>query len=175
MRANHPLIATVISPHPVMFHTENVTDLDIFSCTLFNWCLRDWLLCCSYLMLVLFTNYKSIMIFLYFKGQVCKWMEMWTFDNLMLCWLCIIVYECSKTNVTYFLYSVYRELTASVCYEHHLLTFRRPCTNSIWYRYCVCVMSVGCTSVQPTDITHTKCASRWFYYTDWIACFYDCV
>jgi hypothetical protein len=137
MRTNHPLIDTVTSPHSVMFRTENVTDVDIFSCTLFNWCLRNRLLCCSYLMLVLFTSYKTIVIFLYFKGQGCKWMEMRTFDHLMLCWLCIVVYEYSKTNVMYFLYSIYCELMASTCSEHHLLIFRRHHTSDTWDTACV--------------------------------------
>jgi len=70
-----------IFPQPLMFHTENVTDLDILSCTLLNWCLRNSLLYCSYLMLVLYTSYKIIMIFHYFKGEVCKWMKTWTWHS----------------------------------------------------------------------------------------------
>lgn len=57
-----------ITPQPLMLHTENVIDLDIFSCTLLNWCLRNSLLHCSYLMLVFFTIYKIIMIFSLFQG-----------------------------------------------------------------------------------------------------------
>lgn len=81
-----------ISPQPPMFHRENVTDLDIFSCTLLNWYLRNSLFYCSYLMLVLS---QIIMIFLYFKGEVCKWMKTWTFDHLLL-WLYVNVNNVSK-------------------------------------------------------------------------------
>lgn len=75
-----------ISPHHVMFHTGNVTDLEIFSCILFDWCLRSRLLNGGYLRLVLLTSYEIIIIFLYFKGEVCKWMKTWTYDCLLL-WL----------------------------------------------------------------------------------------
>jgi hypothetical protein len=37
----------------------------------------------------------------------------------------------------HFLYSVYYELTASTCFEHYFLIFRRLCTNSTWYIACV--------------------------------------
>jgi hypothetical protein len=35
------------------------------------------------------------------------------------------------------LYSVYYELTASICFEHYLVIFRRRYTNKNWYIACV--------------------------------------
>jgi hypothetical protein len=57
--------------------------------------------------------------------------------HLMFCWPCIAVYQYSKTNKMHFLYSVYYELMASTCFQHHLLIFRRCCTNNSWYVACV--------------------------------------
>jgi hypothetical protein len=39
----------------------------------------------------------------------------------------------------YFLYSVYCGLTASTCFDHYLLIFRRCCINNSWY-----IASVSC-------------------------------
>jgi hypothetical protein len=42
-----------------------------------------------------------------------------------------------KANEMHFLYSVHYELTASTCFEHYLLIFRRRCTNNNRYMYCL--------------------------------------
>jgi hypothetical protein len=73
------------------------------------------------------------------KDIFCLWRRTlnyhsWTKPNthhyLMFCWPCIIIYQYSKTNKMHFLYSVYYELTASTCFEHYLLIFRRCCINN---------------------------------------------
>jgi hypothetical protein len=51
----------------------------------------------------------------------------------MSCWLCVVVYQYSKTNEVHDLYSIYYELSASTCFEHYLLIFRRGYTNNSWY------------------------------------------
>jgi hypothetical protein len=38
----------------------------------------------------------------------------------------------SETNVMHF-YSFFKELSASTCFEHHLLILRRRYTNDTWY------------------------------------------
>jgi hypothetical protein len=43
----------------------------------------------------------------------------------------------------HFLYSVYYELTASTCFEHYLLIFRRRRTNSNWYLACMLCLFVA--------------------------------
>jgi hypothetical protein len=86
--------------------------------------------------------------------------ELETIFNVIFCWLCIVVYQYSKTNEMHFLYSIYYELTAYVCFEHYLLIFRRHCTNNNWYT--ACVLSVG-THMQNTNCclcsTSLRCAS----------------
>jgi hypothetical protein len=47
------------------------------------------------------------------------------------------MYQYSKTKKMHFLYSFYYELTASTCFEHYLLIFRRRCRNNNWYIACV--------------------------------------
>jgi hypothetical protein len=42
-------------------------------------------------------------------------------------------HQFSKTNELQCLYSVYYELTASTCFEHYLVIFRRRCINNNWY------------------------------------------
>jgi hypothetical protein len=62
--------------------------------------------------------------------------------GFMFCWPCIIIYQYSRTNKMHFLCSVYYELTASTCFEHYLLTFRRRCINNNW---CIaCLLLAGC-------------------------------
>jgi hypothetical protein len=56
----------------------------------------------------------------------------------------LIRHQYSKTNKMHFWYSAYHELTASTCFEHYLLIFRRCYTNNTWY--IACVLSVGFTS-----------------------------
>jgi hypothetical protein len=52
-------------------------------------------------------------------------------------------YHYSRTNDMHFLYSVYYELTASTCFEHYMLIFRRCCTNYNWYIACVFCLSAA--------------------------------
>jgi hypothetical protein len=42
-----------------------------------------------------------------------------------------------------YLHSVYYELTASTCFEHHLLIFRRRYTSNNWYTACVLCLLVA--------------------------------
>jgi hypothetical protein len=42
-----------------------------------------------------------------------------------------------------FLHSVYYELAASTCFEHHLLNFRRCYTSNNWYIACVLCLLVA--------------------------------
>jgi hypothetical protein len=74
--------------------------------------------------------------------------------SLMFCWLCIVVYQYSKTNEMQFLYSIYYELTASTCFEHYLLTFRRCCTNNNWYIACVLCRLAGVLVAASRPNTH---------------------
>jgi hypothetical protein len=45
----------------------------------------------------------------------------------------------------HFLYSIYYELTASTCFEHYLLIFRRRCTNNNWYFVCMLCLLAATT------------------------------
>jgi hypothetical protein len=62
----------------------------------------------------------------------------------------------------HFWYSAYYELTASTCFKHYLLIFRRRCTNNTWYITCVlCLLASPVVSgtpilVKPTYTTHTR-------------------
>jgi hypothetical protein len=57
--------------------------------------------------------------------------------GLMFCWPCIGIYKYSRIYKMHCLYSVYCELTASTCFEHYLLIFRRRCINNNWYTACI--------------------------------------
>jgi hypothetical protein len=46
---------------------------------------------------------------------------------------CTVIQQYSRTNKMRFLYSVYCELTVSICFEHYFLIFRRSCINKYWY------------------------------------------
>jgi hypothetical protein len=50
------------------------------------------------------------------------------------------LYQYRRTNKMQFLYSVYNELTASTCFDHYLILFRRHCINKIDI---LCVFYVG--------------------------------
>jgi hypothetical protein len=70
----------------------------------------------------------------------------------MFYWPCIVIDQCSITNERHFLYSVYHELTASICFEHYLLNFRRSCTNNNWYIACMlCLLAATTVGVEPSD------------------------
>jgi hypothetical protein len=47
--------------------------------------------------------------------------------NIMFCWLCIIVYQYSETNVMHFLFYLLR--SDSTCLEHYFLILKRRCTK----------------------------------------------
>jgi hypothetical protein len=54
----------------------------------------------------------------------------------------------SRTNKMHILYSVYYELTASTCFKHYLLIFRRCYTNDTWYIACVlCLLAATARSI----------------------------
>jgi hypothetical protein len=72
----------------------------------------------------------------------------------------ICTYQCSKTNETHSLYSIYYELTATTCFEHYLLIFRRCCTNNNWYIACVlCRLTANRLGVERS--TPTLVAASW--------------
>jgi hypothetical protein len=61
----------------------------------------------------------------------------WMFITFMFCWLCIVIYQYSRTNEMHFLYSVYYGLKTSTCFKHYLFIFRKSCINNNWYISCV--------------------------------------
>jgi hypothetical protein len=87
--------------------------------------------------------------------------------NLLFCWPCIVIHQYSKTNEMHFLYSCCYELTASTCFEHYLLIFRRRCTNNTWYIACVLCLLAAPTRMQPTDITRTQYTDCWLCSVSW--------
>jgi hypothetical protein len=86
----------------------------------------------------------------------------------------------SKTNEVHFLFSVHYDLTASTCFEHYVLIFRRRCINNIihmQYTNCLCSASwrweTSARNMQRLLINNklnTERASRWSYYTEILWC-----
>jgi hypothetical protein len=58
-------------------------------------------------------------------------------DYFMFCWMCNIMYQCSRTNKMQFLFSVKYKLTATTCFQHYLLIIRRRLMYNSWYIACV--------------------------------------
>jgi hypothetical protein len=92
------------------------------------------------------------------------------FTDLMFCWPCIIVYQCSETNVMQFLFSLLRIMCLYMF--RALLAHPQEALQKRHLVYCVRVMSVGCTSstsilVQPIDTIRTQytkcrlCSASW--------------
>jgi uncharacterized membrane protein len=76
----------------------------------------------------------------------------------MFCRPCIVVYQYSKTNEMHFLYSIYCELTASTCFQHYLLIFRRRYTNNNWYIACVlCLLAATRIGVELNNNWYIAC------------------
>jgi hypothetical protein len=64
-----------------------------------------------------------------------------------------VSYQYSETNVMHFVFNLLR--IKGLCMFRALLAqLHEDCTNGTWYVYCMRVMSVSCTLVQLTDITH---------------------
>jgi hypothetical protein len=72
--------------------------------------------------------------------------------SIMFCWLCIVVYQYSETNMMHFLFSLLRIKGLYKIWT--LLAHPQEALNKQQLVYCVCVMSVGCTPtlVQPNNI-----------------------
>jgi hypothetical protein len=70
-----------------------------------------------------------------------------------------VQYQHSKIKETHFWYSVYYELTASICFEHYLLIFRRRYTNNNLYVACVllvCLLAATRIGVELVDGLYLK-------------------
>jgi hypothetical protein len=77
-----------------------------------------------------------------------------TLRCLMFCWPCIIVYQYNETNVMNFSFNLLR--IKGLYMFRALLARPQEALHKRHLVYCVCVMSVGYTLVQPTDITRTQ-------------------
>jgi hypothetical protein len=74
----------------------------------------------------------------------------------------LFIYQYSRANKINLLYSVYYELTASTCFEHSLLIFRRCCTNNNWYIACVlCRLAATRVGVERQGTQHISAQARW--------------
>jgi hypothetical protein len=110
------------------------------------------------------TEYTIFSLRLYTISAYCNcWQEQHSFCT-----------QYSKTNCKHFLYSVYYELTASTCFEHYLLIFRRHYINNWYTAYVLCRMTATRVAVElPTLVAacrhnmHTKYTNCWTYSTSW--------
>jgi hypothetical protein len=94
-----------------------------------------------------------------FYTSHCKYAIRWGHTSIPLtfCSACIIVYQCSETNVMHFLFNLLR--TMGLYMFRGLLAHPQDTLHKRHLVYCVRVMSGGCTTpilVQPTDITRTQ-------------------
>jgi hypothetical protein len=72
---------------------------------------------------------------------------------LMFCWLCIVIYQYSRTNKMHFLFSVYYELTTSTYFKHYLRITRRRCIYNNWYILCLlCWLAATRVGVKPVPL-----------------------
>jgi hypothetical protein len=71
----------------------------------------------------------------------------WLLIFLMFCWPCILVYQYSETNVMHFLFNLLR--VTGLYMFRALLAHPQEALHKRHLVYCVRVMSVGCTRINP--------------------------
>jgi hypothetical protein len=100
--------------------------------------------------------YDSSATFVVFILTVVTFAQLHTVLHIMSVWShnlstnIVTVHQYSETNVMHFLFSLLR--IKGLCMFRALLAHPQEAFHKRHFVYCVRVMSVGCTMVQPTDI-----------------------